>query len=91
MLIKAFPTDANYTLTQPEANVDVISITAGVITTTRDIIVPVAFPKLWTVINKTAQSVRIIGATGTGITIATLKTAIVMADGTNIVRVTADT
>lgn len=91
LLTKAFPTDANYTLMAAEADVDVISITAGVITTTRDFIVPISFPKLWTVINKTAQSVRIIGVTGTGITIATMKTAIVMADGTNIVRVTADT
>ncbi len=90
MLTKAFPSDANYTLTQPEADVDVISISAGTITTTRDFIVPIAFPKEWTVINKTAQSVRIIGATGTGITIATLKTAKVMADGTNVVRITAD-
>lgn len=91
LLTKAFPSDANYTLTQPEADVDVISITAGTITTTRDLIVPIAFPKQWTVINANAQSVRIIGATGTGITIATGKTAIVMADGTNVVRVTADT
>lgn len=90
LLTKAFPSDANYTLTQSEADVDVISISAGTITTTRDFIVPVAFPKEWTVINKTAQSVRIIGATGAGITIATLKTAKVMADGTNVVRITAD-
>lgn len=90
LLTKAFPSDANYTLTAAEADVDVISITAGVISTTRDFIVPIAFPKIWTVINKTAQSVRIIGATGTGITIATLKTAQVMADGTNVVRLTAD-
>ena len=90
LLTKAFPSDANYTLTQPEAEADVISITAGTITATRDFIVPIAFPKVWTVINKTAQSVRIIGATGTGITIATVKTAMVMADGTNVVRLTAD-
>lgn len=91
LLTKAFPSDANYTLTQPEADVDVISISAGTITTTRDFIVPVAFPKLWIVKNNTAQSVQIIGATGTGITIATTKTAMVMADGTNVVRITADT
>lgn len=90
LLNKDFPSDANYTLTAPEAEADVISITAGTITTTRDFIVPIAFPKQWTVINNTAQSVRIIGATGTGITIATLKTAIVLADGTNVLRVTAD-
>lgn len=90
MLTKAFPSDANYTLTAAEADVDVIKVSTGTITTTRDLIVPIAFPKQWTVINANAQSVRIIGATGTGITIATGKTAIVMADGTNIVRVTAD-
>lgn len=91
LLTKAFPTDANYTLTQPEAEADVISITAGTISTTRDLIVPIGFPKTWTVINNTAQSVRIIGATGTGITIAATKTAIIMANGTNVVRITADT
>lgn len=90
ILTKAFPSDANYTLTAAEADVDYIKISAGTITVTRDLIVPVAFPKEWKIINANAQSVRIIGATGTGITIATGKTAIVMADGTNIVRVTAD-
>lgn len=91
LLTKAFPSDANYTLTAAESDVDYIKVSSGTITATRDLIVPVAFPKEWTVINGNAQSVRIIGATGTGITIATGKTAIVMADGTNIVRVTADT
>lgn len=89
ILSRAFPSDANYTLTANEADNEVLSVTAGVITATRDWIVPL-IPRKWTVINKTAQSVRIIGATGTGITIATLKTAIVIADGANIVRVTAD-
>lgn len=90
MLTKAFPSDANYTLTQPEADVDVIKISAGTISTTRDFIVPITFPKAWIVVNGTAQSVRIIGATGTGITIATTKAATVMADGTNVIRLTAD-
>ncbi len=90
MLTRAFPTDANYTALAAEVDVDVINISAGVVTATRDFIVPVAFPKEWTVINNTAQSVRIIGATGTGITIATTKTAKVLADGTNVRRLTAD-
>lgn len=90
MLTKAFPSDANYTLTSPEAEVDVIKVSSGTITTTRDLIVPVTFPRQWWVINGNAQSVRIIGATGTGITIATGKAAKVMADGTNVVRLTAD-
>ena len=90
MLTRAFPTDANYTALAAEVDVDVINISAGTVTATRDFIVPVAFPKEWTVINNTAQSVRIIGATGTGITIATAKTAKVLADGTNVRRLTAD-
>ena len=90
MLTRAFPTDANYTALAAEVDVDVINISAGVVTATRNFIVPVTFPKQWTVINNTAQSVQVIGATGTGITIATLKTAIVMADGTNVRRITAD-
>jgi hypothetical protein len=57
---------------------------------TRDIIVPLA-PFQWTVYNGTNQSLRFIGATGTGITVATTKRAIVYSDGTNVVRVTADT
>ena len=90
MLTKAFPSDANYTANAAEVDVDVINISAGTITATRDFIVPIAFPKQWTVINNTAQSVQVIGATGTGITIATLKTAVVLADGTNVRRLTAD-
>lgn len=89
LLARAFPSDANYTLTAVESDNDVLSINSGVITAARDLVVPL-IPRQWTVINNTAQSVRVIGATGTGITIATLKTAIVMSDGTNIVRVTAD-
>lgn len=89
ILSLAFPSDANYTLTAAESDNDVLSINSGVITAARDLVVPL-IPRQWTVINNTAQSVRVIGATGTGITISTLKTATVMSDGTNIVRVTAD-
>ncbi len=90
LLTKAFPSDANYTLTAAESDLDYIKVSSGTITATRDLIVPVAFPKEWTVINGNEQSVRIIGASGTGVTIATGKMAKVFADGANIVRVTAD-
>ena len=90
MLTKAFPSDANYTATATEVDVDWVNISAGTVSTTRDFIVPVGFPKQWAVTNNTSQSVRVIGATGTGITIATTKTAIVAADGTNVIRITAD-
>lgn len=90
MLTKAFPSDANYTLTAAEADVDVIKVSSGTITATRDLVVPIAFPRKWWIVNGNAQSVRIIGASGTGITVATGKAALVMADGTNVIRLTAD-
>ena len=82
--------DANATLTQPEAVNATLTFT-GTLTATRDVVIPLVGKKQWTVYNGTGQSLRFIGASGTGITVATLKHAIVRSDGTNIVRVTADT
>ena len=82
--------DANTTLTQAEAANATLTFT-GTLTATRDVVVPLVGKKQWTVYNGTGQSLRFIGASGTGITVATLKHAIVRSDGTNIVRVTADT
>lgn len=82
--------DANTTLTQAEAANATLTFT-GTLTATRDIVVPLVGKKQWTVYNGTGQSLRFIGASGTGITVATVKHAIVRSDGTNIVRVTADT
>lgn len=84
--------DANKTLTQAEANVHILEITSTTLTTTRDIVLPLV-PRQWTVFNNTtgSQSLQFIGASGTGITVANAKRAIIYADGTNIVRVTADT
>lgn len=82
--------DANTTLTQPEAANATLTFT-GTLTATRDIVVPLVGKKQWTVYNGTGQSLRFIGASGTGITVATLKHAVVRSDGTNIVRVMADT
>ena len=82
--------DANTTLTQAEASNATLTFT-GTLTATRDIVVPLVGKKQWTVYNGTGQSLRFIGASGTGITVATLKHAVVRSDGTNIVRVTADT
>ena len=81
--------DANATLTQPEAVNATLTFT-GTLTATRDIVVPLVGKRQWTVYNGTGQSLRFIGASGTGITVATLKHAVVRSDGTNIVRVTAD-
>jgi len=88
-LAKALSSDANYTLIQAEAAAGILSFT-GTLTATRDIVVPLVGKRQWSVYNGTGQSLRFIGATGTGITVATAKHAIVRSDGTNIVRVTAD-
>lgn len=83
--------DANTTLTQPEARNDILEFT-GTLTAARNIVLPLK-PKQWTVFNNTTGGfgLQFIGATGTGITVAAGKRAIVYADGTNIVRVSADT
>jgi len=81
--------DANQAIVQALALCDTI-VTTGALTATRDLIVPL-MKRQWTVRNTcTGGSVRVIGASGTGITIATVKTAIVECDGTNVLRITAD-
>ena len=82
--------DANATLAQAEAACSVLTFT-GTLTATRNITVPLVGKRQWAVYNGTGQSLQFIGPTRTGITVATLKHAIVRSDGTNIVRVTADT
>lgn len=85
--------DANVVLTRAQAVCDILSVTSSVsLTATRNVQVPLA-PQQWTVFNGTtgAQSLQFIGATGTGITVANGKRAILYSDGTNVVRVTADT
>lgn len=82
--------DANQTLTYQQAMCESMELT-GALTALRDVIVPVV-PRNYTVFANTTGGfgVRVIGATGTGITIADGKRAIVECDGTNVVRVTAD-
>lgn len=83
-------TDANTTLTQAEDACSTLTFT-GTLTTTRNITISLVGKRKRAVYNGTNQSLQFIGPTGTGITVATLKHAIVRSDGTNIVRVTADT
>lgn len=82
--------DANKTLTAAQARNRALELT-GALTALRDVIVPLDFQE-WTVYANTSGGfgVRIIGASGTGVTIADGKRAIVQSDGTNVVRVTAD-
>ena len=92
LLSRSMTSDANITLTAAEARNQVLRFTSTIsLTTTRDVIVPLA-PQIWTVSNETtgAQSLRFIGLSGTGITVANARRAIIFSDGTNIVRATAD-
>ena len=82
-------TTANVTLTQAQAMCDTLVVT-GALTASRDLIVPL-IRRRWTIKHDgTAFGVRIIGASGTGITVGVAKVAIVECDGTNVFRVTAD-
>ena len=81
--------DANQTITQSMSLCETL-VTTGALTATRNLVVPLR-RATWIVRNDcTGGSIQVIGATGTGTTIATVKTAIVSCDGTNVVRVTAD-
>jgi predicted flavoprotein YhiN len=49
-------------------------------------------PQIWVVDNSTTggQSLQFIGATGTGVTVANARRAVIFSDGTNIVRASPD-
>lgn len=83
--------DANKTLTYAQARCGILELT-GALTALRDVVVPLAAQQ-WTVFANVTGGfgIRVIGASGTGITIADAKRAIVYSDATNVVRVTADT
>ncbi len=85
--------DSNITLSQAQAVSSILSVTSSVsLTATRNVVVPLATQQ-WTVFNGTtgSQSLQFIGSSGTGITVANGKRAMIYSDGTNVVRVTADT
>jgi hypothetical protein len=81
---------ANVTLNSNVYEADVLELT-GAITANIQVIVPLSAHQ-WTVFNNTtgAFTVTVIGATGTGIVVGQAKRAILYADGTNVVRATAD-
>jgi hypothetical protein len=92
-IVRQIPSDANYTAVQADYQAKIMEFTSVTLNATRDVVVPITSGYQWTVFNNTtgSQSLRFIGATGTGITVAVGKRAIIYADGTNIVRVTPDT
>lgn len=82
-------TTANVTLSQAQALCDTLVIT-GALTATRDLIVPLV-RRQWTVRHTgSGFTARVIGATGTGVTVGIGATCIVECDGTNVNRITAD-
>jgi hypothetical protein len=81
-------TDANYTLTSYNGVLDqarnAVLVVTGTNTAVRDVIPPVA-EKMYTVVNNTSggYAVRVIGATGTGVSVPNGYTALVYCNGTN--------
>lgn len=88
-LVKAMA-DANQTLTAAEARNDILECT-GALTALRNLVVPLGAQQ-WTIYANTSGGfgVQVIGASGTGITVADGKRAIVYSNGTNVVRATPD-
>ena len=93
IIVRSIPTDANYTAVQSDYEASIMEFTStGSLTATRNVVVPIVKGYKWIVYNNTtgAQFIQFIGATGTGVTVANGKRATIYADGTNIVRATAD-
>ena len=82
--------DSNRTQTQTEYWVKRYKAAWSDWTTGRNLVVPLTNNWEQWITNATGQTLQAIGATGTGITIASAKTALVASDGTNIIRLTAD-
>lgn len=86
-----FSSDANKVATQAQYKNGILLVTGAVISATRNIQYPLVAGAVLIVDNQEGHSVQIIGPTGTGVTVATTKRAIVYCDGTNWNRVTPDT
>ena len=88
-ITETFASDANRTPTPATVLAAYrINVTSGVsLTATRDLILPLK-KKTWVIKNATTggQSIRIIGSSGTGITIPNGTTLEVVCDGTNFVQ-----
>lgn len=85
-------TDADYTPSAAEYSCRIMEF-AGTLSAGRNVIVPAFAGFQWTIYNNTTGGFAITVKTsgGTGIAVAATKRAIVYCDGTNVVRVTADT
>jgi len=98
LLTHNMASDADYTLlttgTPPyewqNSTIEITDTTSPeTLTTGRNIIVP-DNNNVYIFVNNTAQTLTLKTSAGSGIAVATLKTAFLRCDGTNVVRVTAD-
>lgn len=89
-LVKAYPSDANYTASAAEAACPWIEISAGTVTAGRNFVLPLNAGSIFHVYNVSGQTITFIGTSGTGVAVATGKRAICGCDGTNFVRFSAD-
>jgi len=81
-----FTSDANLTLTMPALTAAYIDIqTDAVLTTQRDLIVPLGIGNLWIVRNRNAQNIRVIGSSGTGAVVPSGKIAPLIGSGSNVI------
>ena len=90
LLSKSVAGSSNVTLTNEESANDILEFT-GIITGNINVVVDKSV-RQWTVFNNTtgAFTLTVKTTAGTGIVVGTAKRAILYADGTNVVRVTAD-
>ena len=86
-------TDANITPTAAQLQADILEVAGGTYTAGRNVFLPLVSGLKFIVFNNQggAFAATFIGATGTGVAVAQTKRAIIYCDGTNWVRVTADT
>lgn len=82
--------DADYTLSQTEGYCRSVKLAWTGWTTGRNVVVPTVSGMEWSFINSLGQAATIKTSGGTGISVASTKTARLLCDGTNIVRLTAD-
>ena len=80
----------DWTLTAAEQKATVLSLAGKTDGTGAGIIATPTNGKVFVVINATAQTITIKAKDKTGVAVATTKTAIVMGNGTDFIRLTAD-
>lgn len=82
--------DADYTLTAAEYSRPIVVLQTGSWSTARNIIVPAASGSFWIFHNNGSFDATVKTAAGTGITVAASRVALLRTNGTDVLRVTAD-